>query len=979
MAAKKQIIFAPFRLDFADERLFRGDDEVHLHPKAFSVLKCLTEHSGTLVTKYNLIETVWPGLHVSDAVLTVSIRELRKALGDDPKKPKFIETVHRRGYRFIAAIELPSQPTQEESPAQPAPCLSADDEPSAAIVSEVASTIGALPLVGRENELAFLLERLDATLRGEGSVVFITGEAGIGKTRLAMEVRRHAQQKGCQWLAGKYDKAVSEPYKAWADILRSSIRGESSLRSLANSHAEQLAKIVPEIGKQEKTAATVSKDPDTERRRLLEGLTDFLVQVSHRAPLVLFLDDLQWAASIEPVQHLSQKIGNRPILILAAYRDDELRENSITWSTVLEMNRQRLFYPLPLKPLDQQEVAKLMSQRIEGMPDSHLVELLYRKTQGNPFFLEEMVRLLQQRDAIVQADGGWRLEEPALLEIPDSVKAVVHDHVERFGKDAADLVEVASVCGREFPLRVLTELAGQEEAAVVQILDRFEAGGLVQSLPLQAEERYRFSHDLWQESLYESVGPAQRRRFHLAIGRAIEKLYADDLPGHHDALAHHFSEGNHLEKTIKYSELAAGSAVSVHAHGRAVAHLQRALAALAELPTSEETLKKAIDIRVKLGTSLSSVKGYGATEVKENYTQARELCRELGETPQLFPVLWGLSLSNRAQRSLQESKQLGEQLLSLAARSQDPELLLEAHHTLWATLFQIGEFVPARAHLEQADALFASQRHRHHAFLYGGHDPEVCCRQHAARTLLLLGHPDRALQQSKDAVSLARELSHPFSLGHALFSAAWVCQHRGDWQTAQERAEDMLKLGIDEKLSRWVARGTVFKGRVLAETGLEEGSTLMQQSLLSALSGEPLQRDFFSALLAEAYLKLGQIEQGLNEVREALERVRKSGPYYYEPELHRLKGELLLRSDGERLESKVQEVEACFQEAIKISRRQEAKSLELRAVMSLSRLWRHQGKQEEAQRMLAEIYGWFTEGFDTRDLQEAKALLNELS
>ena len=311
MKEEGQFHFGSFRLDLPNKRLGRGKREISLPPKAFDVLQYLVEHPGRVLTKDILLEALWPKVYVSDSVLAVYIRKIRKALVDDPRKPEFIETVHRRGYRFIAAVNTGPTPAHGESRAQPVPLSSSNEKPTAAKVSDVASTIGALPLVGRKSELAFFVERLEAALQSRGSVVFITGEAGIGKTRLALEVRHYAQQKGCQWLAGKYEKSVSQPYKAWGDIVSSCLREEPSLQSLVHPYAAQLAKIVPELGTPERPATIVQGDPDTERRRLFEGLTGFLIHVSQEAPLVLFLDDLQWAPSIEPMHHLSQKIGNQ--------------------------------------------------------------------------------------------------------------------------------------------------------------------------------------------------------------------------------------------------------------------------------------------------------------------------------------------------------------------------------------------------------------------------------------------------------------------------------------------------------------------------------------------------------------------------------------------------------------------------------------------------------------------------------------------
>jgi hypothetical protein len=322
-----------------------------------------------------------------------------------------------------------------------------------------ATTIGSQPLVGREKEMSFLRGKVDEALEGKGSVVFITGQAGIGKTRLAREVQDYARGKGCQWLEGKYEKTADIPYKAWADIVRVCLAQHEgrTLQNLAGPYAVQLAKIVPgAAGGVGEIGATVRSDPESERFQLFEGLTQFLVQVSHEAPLVLFLDDLQWASSIELVHHLSRNIGNQRVLALATYRDDELKEDSDLWQTVLAMNRERLFHSLPLKALDKGGVGQLMSGRVEGSVAPHLVEMIYRRTEGNPFFVEEVMRFLEEREAIVQTDAGWEVKESASVGAPDTVKAVINERIEQLGEDAKGTLQMASIVGREFPLRLLT-------------------------------------------------------------------------------------------------------------------------------------------------------------------------------------------------------------------------------------------------------------------------------------------------------------------------------------------------------------------------------------------------------------------------------------------------------------------------------------------------------------------------------------------
>ena len=328
-----------------------------------------------------------------------------------------------------------------------------------------------------------------------------------------------------------------------------------------------------------------------------------------------------------------------------------------------------------------------------------------------------------------------------------------------------------------------------------------------------------------------------------------------------------------------------------------MAYFEQALGALEHLPESRDTIELGVAIRIDLGPALINARGWKVPEVERTYFRARELCQQLGETPQLFPVLWGLSRLYNWRGEVQVARELGEQLVILAQREQDPALILEAHHTLWAYSFFLGELASAREHQEQGLALYDPQQHRHLASLYGGHDPGVCCLQTGARVLWLQGYPDQALQRTKDALALARELSHPYSLAFAQIGSAHVHQQRGEVQALREQVKAAMTIGTEQGFPRMVADGTVLRGQLLAEQGKkEEGITQMLQGR-AAITGEQFQ-SYFGALLAEVYLKAGQTEKGLNLVVESLAGVHKTAISFYEAELHRMNGELLLAQEG---------------------------------------------------------------------------------
>jgi predicted ATPase len=461
----------------------------------------------------------------------------------------------------------------------------------------------------------------------------------------------------------------------------------------------------------------------------------------------------------------------------------------------------------------------------------------------------------------------------------------------------------------------------------------------------------------------------------------MEALYRATLDEHYSELAHHYTRGGKTEKAVEYLHLAGQQAVQRSANIEAITHLMTALELLQTMPDTRERAHQELLLQVTLGMPVGATRGISSPEVQATYTRARELCQQLGETRQLFPVLFGLRSSHQVRGEFLAARKLGEQLLDLAQQAQDPSLLMEAYRALGCTLFHLGELGAAQAHLAQALPLYDAQRHRSHVFLYGM-EPGVTGLTYTAWALWHLGYPAQALQQSQAARALAQELSYPYSLTAAWTYAALLHQLRRESPLTQEWAEAGITLANQQGFSGWIAEGTILQGWTLAAQGqVEEGIAQLRHGLASYQAlGANLLQSYYLALLAEAYRKVGQVEDGLATLAEALAVVDKSRERFYEAELYRLKGELTLQSQVSSPKSQVEdEAEECFRKAIDIARRQRAKSLELRAVMSLARLWQSQGKKEEARQLLADIYGWFTEGFDTKDLQEAKALLDELS
>jgi predicted ATPase len=503
-----------------------------------------------------------------------------------------------------------------------------------------------------------------------------------------------------------------------------------------------------------------------------------------------------------------------------------------------------------------------------------------------------------------------------------------------------------------------------------------------QGLPPQA--RYVFKHALIQDAAYQSLLKSRRQQWHQQIAQVLEERFPETKETQPELLAHHYTEAGLITQAIPYWQQAGQRAIQRSANAEAIAHLTKGLELLKTLPDAPERLQHELMLQVTLSAPLMATKGWAAPEVEQVSARARELCQQVGESSQLFLVLWGLWNFYIVRAQLQTARELGKQFMRLTQNIQDPTLLLQAHFILGDTFFWCGEFTPARAHLEQDIALDNPQRRRSHASLYGL-DPRTACLSHAAWTLWLLGYPDQALKRAYQALTLAQELSHPLSVAWTLFCAAVLYRHRQEWQATQEQAEALIALSTEQGFPHWVLLGTILRGWAVTRQGQrDEELEPMRQSLAAwRAMGAELDRPHCLALLAEAHGSVGQTEEGLSVLAEALTQVDKTREYVYEAELYRLKGELSLQSAVHSRQSTVinpqAEAEACFLKAIEIARRQSAKSLELRAVMSLARLWQQQGKQHAARNMLSEIYNWFTEGFDTKDLQEAKELLEELA
>jgi predicted ATPase len=491
------------------------------------------------------------------------------------------------------------------------------------------------------------------------------------------------------------------------------------------------------------------------------------------------------------------------------------------------------------------------------------------------------------------------------------------------------------------------------------------------------QARYLFKHALVQDTAYQSLLKSRRQQLHQIIGKVLEERFPQIVATQPELVAHHYTEAGLIAQAIPYWRRAGRQAIERSANEEAISHLTTGLDLLRLLPDTPERSQQELELQITLGPAEIALKGWAAPEVEKTYTRAQELCQHLGETSELFSVLFGLQACYVHQAKLQTARELAEQGFALAQKLQDPALVLESHHMLVYNLVYLGELTLAREYSEGI-TLYDPPSHPLGSYCVGD-DPVVCCLSHRAFALWTLGYPDQALKSTYDALTQAKSLSHPLSLALALTFVAVLHQFRRERQTEQEWAEAAMALATEQGFLWWVAWGTILRGWALTDQGRREGIAQIRQGLAASQAiGSVSWRPYHLALLAEAYGNVRKIEEGLSTLTEALAWLEQTGERLWEAELYRVKGELTLLQ-AETHKAKVEEAEACFLKAIEVARQQQAKTLELRATTSLAQLWRSQDKRADAHRLLSEIYNWFTEGFDTKDLQEAKALLDELS
>ena len=850
---------------------------------------------------------------------------------------------------------------------------------------DVGSERGLTPFIGRERELELLLDGFERAKSGRGQAFSVVAEAGVGKSRLLYELRKTIANENITFLEGKclsYTRNV--PYHPMIDILKSNFKivendrysdikekVKLGLKTLETEESAFLSYFLELISVKESGIDQILISSEAKKTRTMEALKQIVLKGSELRPLILAVEDLHWIdnSSEESLKYLLKGIPAARVLLIFTYRPEFVQTwGGRSYHSQVNLNR-----------LSNRESLMMVSHLLGTEEvDSDLENIILEKTEGVPFFVEEFIKSLKDLNAIEEKDNKLCLAEDLQdVVIPSRIQDVIMARVDSLPEGAKEVLQLGSVIGREIGHKLLKQVIELPEEKLLSHLSILKDSELLYERGIYPDSTYVFKHALTQESIYQSLLKNTHQKYHGKIAETMEHHFPETADTQPETVGHHFKEAGLIERAIPYIHRAGERAVQRSANVEAIEQLKKGIELIKALSDSRKQKQQELMLCITLGQVYTVTKGFAAPEIEQVYTRAQNLCQQVGNLSDLFKVLHGLWVFYQSRAKHRKAKDLAEQLLRLAESQHDYSLLMQAYCTLGVSFHYLGELSLGLEHLEKGLKFYDSNRDSSYSFVLGKSDPKVFYNLFVVRILWLLGYPDQSLQKSQEMLALAYEFSHQYTIVEALVGVTRSHTLRREDQQTREHAEALISLAHEQGFSMRAAQGLFFQGWALAVQGHQkQGITTMHQSLATwQASGVETHIPDFLASIAEIYGKRGQIQEGLQTITKALNLIKKTEERWWEAEIYRLKGELLILESADNQS----DAESCFNQALDVSRRQQAKSLELRATMSLSRLWQYQGKKEEARRLLSKIYGWFIEGFDTADLKDAKALLDELS
>jgi len=853
---------------------------------------------------------------------------------------------------------------------------------------EALHATGLTALVGREEELELLLRRWSRSKSGEGQVVLLSGEAGIGKSRLtAALLERLASEPHTRLryfcspqhtdsalypIISQMERAAGLAHddtpQAKLDKLDAVLAQSSTSKQDAALFAEMLS--LPNDGRY----PALDLAPEERRHRTLEALTTQLAGLARMQPVLMIVEDAHWVdpTSLEVFGRTVERIKTLSALLIVTFRP----EFSAPWVG------QSHVMSLTLNRLGEREAAAIIAYLVGNKElSADVMAEIVERTDGIPLFVEEMTKAVLEAGSESEArQTAGAVPSPALA-VPASLHASLMARLDRLGP-AKEVAQIGAAIGREFSHALLAAVVRKPQAELDAALDRLMQAGLLFRQGVPPQSTYLFKHALVQDAAYGTLLREPRRALHSRIAETLERQFAEIAERQPELLARHCTEAGLIEKAAGLWGKAGQRSLARSALVEAAEQLTRALAQIATLPATPALRREQIKRQVALITPLIHVKGYAAPETKAAAERARLLIEQaeaLGEPLDdpllLFSVLYSFWVASYVAFNGDVMRELAAQFLALAEKQGGTVPLMMGHRLMGTSLLETGDIAEGRAHYDQALALYDAAEHRPLATLFG-QDVRVAILSYRSRALWLLGYPDAALADADHALNDAREIGHAASLMYALNHANITHIHCGNYAAANMEADELVALADEKDALLWKTIGMSAQGRILAQTGQASNAVEMMTSGHTAFrsTGATLFAPRHLSFLAMAYAELGQFDDAWRCIREAITAIETTKETWHEAEVNRIAGEIALMSP----EPNAAKAEAYFESALAVARKQQAKSWELRAAMTMARLWRDQGKGDEARALLAPVFGWFAEGFDTLDLKEAKALLDEL-
>jgi DNA-binding winged helix-turn-helix (wHTH) protein/tetratricopeptide (TPR) repeat protein len=965
-----QRLFAPFRLDPQNAQLWRGTREVKLRRKTFEVLRFLVDRPGQLVTKAILLDAIWPDVAVSDSMPAVCVKELRKALNDAATKPKFIETVHRRGYRFIGPVVDGPDDNPVKSSVTPQRPVTPPPRPR--------------PIIGRQDELAKLAGWYSDAAEGERRLVFVSGEAGIGKTVFVKSFLDTIDPRVAFLGSGQCVEQYGpgEPYMPILDAfsrLGQKSNGRLVIETLKKFAPTWLAQM-PGLQTYGEPIREAGQPLELTKERMLREMIETIESLAAERPLVLFIEDLHWSdvSSLELISAIARRSEPARVLLIGTYRPVE----TLSGTHSLRLMKQELLVhhyceELRLKLLQVEDIEKYLSLRFKSTDHRQLVaaaRVLHERTDGNPLFILNVLDYLPEDDLFDQPTIDDAESKKSIqgtrLEVPLSIRKMIECNLERLNPREQAVLETASVAGNEFCASAVaagiewSEKEVEELCVSLSFREQFVAQTSEIVWPDgSVSAGFRFDHSLYQEVLYGLVPPFHRAQLHRLIAAREEAAYGQRSAELANELAHHYEQGNDKAKAVHYFRLAAERAVLRGAVVEAETHYSRALQLLAQLPETTERAVQELILQMELGKVLWSSKSWTHQEADRAYTRALKLAEELGETTQIVRILTGLVISALGAGKSKLACELAERMLVEAEHSGDDTSRYVAHCLLGQTLIMEARYPEAQNHLATARGYY-TKSNRTEVLLF-----EIDAVGCAAIVDLLLGFAERAGERI--GVLRRWHSNDDQTAGLAHMWGGEFCRVLRDTQGLLSHAQALRSLAL--KMPVWGGFAEHYTGEVLVEKGSwAEGALCLRRALALYKEAGYAGGTVFAAKLAE--VKILSHEQRFEDALAIVSEVIAEGVKHLSCPSLLQRANLLAQENANVLA-----IENAYRSAMECARSQGAKYFELEAATSCARWLKSQGRIAEAQVLLAQNYSWFTEGFDTASLKDAKALIDELS